>query len=899
MIEAKVARSSYAAGEVSPFLYARDDLARQQIGAKRIENLYVRVEGGLERIPGTRYIANFKTMSEKGLALPFRFNAANSYDLLLNGGAMRVKKDGGIVETSPGVPYELAIPYAAADLENVRYAQDKDVLFLACRGKRPRELTRADHDDWSLANHAPLGGPVKDMNTDTGKTIQASAVTGSITLTANNDRFESGHIGGVWRLDEPNLLAVPLWAANEDIVSLADKISTSGATAIGNMTDGGFGLGAAFDGNTNADAANGVGKSGAREAYIGADFGSGAPKAVNRVVVFGSNNQGYVNALNPKITIELWAKASGSAPANATDGVKLGETSFDDTANEAANGRIVYSTDATTLYRHWWVRIINHGAAAVMYAAEVEFYAWRTPRVPARRRYNGRVYEAVTDGNAGATPPTHDEGDLGSGAQNVVWRYLHSGYGYARIDGVTNATSATATVLSRLPDSVVDTPTSRWWASAWDDIEGWPERVVLFQRRMWWFRSDRFWASAPFDFWDHEPAYDTATGLQKDDSPLSGRILSPDGSLVSVEWALASGQLVLGMQDGEWVIRPGTNATAAVTATNINPLNDTDDGSAAQIPAQIAGGVLFIGKSRKRLHMARFDRLSDVISTEELTLSARHILRGLARRVVYQRDPHKIAWIQCNDGSLICFTYMPKEKVAGFTRRPFVNGIVEDICVTPQADGTADVLTLAIRREIDGNTVRYWEEMAAFFEPLDEEAPTAEGAWFLDCALRYQGTAATVISGLDHLEGQEVGVFANGAMRPRATVSGGQITLDRAATDVVVGIPQAWKLVPLSVDPEKREGSSKGDYKQISSAILELVLAASGIAKGNPDAEPERIVIPSAKLPAGAPLPLLTGRVEVGCEAVSDFETFLELSGDDALPFGISGIVPNVQIASK
>ena len=50
------------------------------------------------------------------------------------------------------------------------------------------------------------------------------------------------------------------------------------------------------------------------------------------------------------------------------------------------------------------------------------------------------------------------------------------------------------------------------------------------------------------------------------------------------------------------------------------------------------------------------------------------------------------------------------------------------------------------------------------------------------------GSAATTISGLDHLEGQTVSVLADGSTHPDKTVSSGSITLDRSSTKVKVGL---------------------------------------------------------------------------------------------------------------
>jgi hypothetical protein len=69
--------------------------------------------------------------------------------------------------------------------------------------------------------------------------------------------------------------------------------------------------------------------------------------------------------------------------------------------------------------------------------------------------FGDNYYQAVTAGKTGTIGPTVIVGSCKDGSPGVTWQYLHSGFGVVKITGVSSAGSATATVLSRLPDSVV------------------------------------------------------------------------------------------------------------------------------------------------------------------------------------------------------------------------------------------------------------------------------------------------------------------------------------------------------------------------------------------------------------------------------------------------------------
>lgn len=886
--QVKLERNTLAGGEVSKRLWGQDDLARQRVACKKLENLVVLVEGGATRMPGTRFADPLKAENENGKLVDFRFSKNDAYHLLMNGGAMRVYREGGLVLDGLD-PFELAIPWAAADLPKLRWAQDLDTMFLACDGERPRELARLDHDNWTLAEHMNVGGPVKAQNLDDNLTITASAVEGSVALGASADVFAAGHVGGVWRLDEPDLVSVALWSANE-AMTVAETLQTGGDGFIGLMTGGG-GLAAAFDGDTTKLASACASQASIGDGpgtHCGRDYGA-TPRRVEKVRIFGSQDQGYWSG-NFTFTARIYGK-NGSAPASQGDGTLLGQDTFADPADGSA-GFDISSTDTQTAWKYVWVRLSkNSSSNHTAYLAQIQVYSPAAAATEAQRRYNGRVYRATTNGDTGSNPPEHEEGSaLSGGVSGVTWQFLHNGYGFVRIAAVTDARNATATVLSRLPDSVVESATYRFWPAAWDDVEGWPTSVRISDGRLWWFRGNEYWGSRPRDFWDHE--FDNT-----DESAISGRILSPSGELVDIEWALNAGVLVLGTPDLEWLLR-SSSSTAALTAKNIVPVTDTAEGSAAHIPTQAEGGALFIGGSKRRLHFAKFDRgITDKISVSEVSLTARHILRGRAKNITFQRDPNKVAFIHCEDGALVGFTFMPREKVEAWHRHPKANGLVLDSCTVPAEGGERHETAFIIEREIDGDTRRYVEFLAPFFEPLDEDEPTAEGAWFLDCALKYEGAPVTNVAGLDHLEGESVGVFSGGRDIGNRTVTGG--TLDAvipASGDVLVGLRIPYKMHSLSFDPPTAAGSSKSKKKQANHILLEVEHSAGGKVTVNSDEQVADEDLELAEPPASGPMPLYSGRYQTSFEAATAIVCEIEVFGDDAYPFTLTGYGPDLDL---
>lgn len=154
------ALTTFNAGELSPRLYGRVDFQRYASGCRALRNMLVLPEGPVTRRPGLRFIAATKTNGVARL-IPFEFSTVQAYMIEAGGGYLRFYRDGGVIEASPGVPYEIASPYAAADLRLLQWVQSADVLYLAHPGYAPRKLTRTGDTAWSLTTIAFTAQPAE------------------------------------------------------------------------------------------------------------------------------------------------------------------------------------------------------------------------------------------------------------------------------------------------------------------------------------------------------------------------------------------------------------------------------------------------------------------------------------------------------------------------------------------------------------------------------------------------------------------------------------------------------------------------------------------------------------------------------------------------------------------
>ena len=215
------------------------------------------------------------------------------------------------------------------------------------------------------------------------------------------------------------------------------------------------------------------------------------------------------------------------------------------------------------------------------------------------------------------------------------------------------------------------------------------------------------------------------------------------------------------------------------------------------------------------------------------------------------KSPQPIIWNVSNTGKLLGVTYIPEENVGAWHQHD-TDGVFES-CTTV-AEGNEDALYMIIRRTIGGVQKRYVERLAS------RRFTDAADAFFVDCGLTYVGAPATVLSGLDHLEGKTVSILGDAAVFPQQVVVGGQITLDQEVSKAHIGLPITADLQTLPLAFEA-QAFGQGRAKNVTQVWLRI-FASSGIFAG-PDFDKLTEVKIRTTEPYGSPPSLKTGEVSV------------------------------------
>ena len=473
-------------------------------------------------------------------------------------------------------------------------------------------------------------------------------------------------------------------------------------------------------------------------------------------------------------------------------------------------------------------------------------------------RYNGHVYQQVTGSTqtSGNTPPVHLTGTETYG--DIDWEYLHDEHGHVEITAFTSATSVTATVHedqygnSRLPDSGVGSAnaTTRWSLGAFGGDQGFPRAVAFYEERLFFAgtigRPQSIFGSKSADFENHTPS-------TVDDGAINITIASDQVNVI--KHLLPARFLQILTTSSEFTLSGGTGSQA-VTPTNVNVLRETTFGSGDVKPVRAGNSTILIQKGGEKVKEITFDLDTDGLLGIDLSILAEHIARGGLTDMVWQQEPELILWFVRSDGDLVGLTYERANNSIGWHEHPMGgDGVVESITSIPS--GAEDQVYLSVKRTIDGSTVRH----ICFLMPVFF-GTSVEDAFFVDSGLTYDGSATTTVSGLNHLEGEEVSILADGSAHADKTVSGGVVTLDRSASKVHIGYSYNSLIETLRLEAGADDGSAQGKIKRIhgvTARFLDTVGAELGPDTNNLD----RIPFRDSSMAMDEAVPMFTGDKEI------------------------------------
>lgn len=182
---------SFTAGELSPLLAARVDIAAYRNGAKRLDNFLVRQHGAATRAWGTSYRGEVKTSAKKTRIIPYVASQADAYLIELGDLYLRVWKNGARLSS-----VELVTPYTEAQLFEIDFSQSADTMVLTHRSHAPRRLQRFSDTLWRVDPVPFIQEPCDEVGIQPGQVLTLAALTGSgINASWTSGRWQAADVG--------------------------------------------------------------------------------------------------------------------------------------------------------------------------------------------------------------------------------------------------------------------------------------------------------------------------------------------------------------------------------------------------------------------------------------------------------------------------------------------------------------------------------------------------------------------------------------------------------------------------------------------------------------------------------------------------------------------------------
>lgn len=476
------------------------------------------------------------------------------------------------------------------------------------------------------------------------------------------------------------------------------------------------------------------------------------------------------------------------------------------------------------------------------------------------RRYGDNVYKAGTTATSGAFAPVHTYGTLSDGA--VDWEYIHSGVGYVELKSYTSSSVMTADVIKYIPDELVGSgnETFLWAWGDWDDNRGYPRCGTIYEDRLVVAgsieKTQTLWGSVTGDYENFKSGVTDSDAFQY---TLGTQELN------KILWLSPGRVLLVGTDQSEFSIS-GSRIYEALTPTNVRVVRQTRYGSEPQQPVTAGDATLMVEVGGRKIREMKYDYQSDSYVGVDKSILSEHITYPEVLRSSYQTKPFPVIWyplyVHEGDyanaeypGSLLGLTYDNMDNVYAWHKQ-VLGGDAVILDAEIVKNGANDRLFMCVQRTVNGSTVYYLEHI-----DLDDsvENSAAEDHHYVDCGTVYDGSATTTITGLSHLEGEVVRILADGSTHPDKTVSSGQITLDRTASKVHVGLGYTAKMQTMPISEGGDYGPSHGQTHKISSIQLRLLNTGPGLYVGKDATSTIEIQFRSPGMSMDGPVPLFTG----------------------------------------
>ncbi len=899
----------------------RTDFAKYFNGATNIENFVVLPHGPITRRPGTYFVSEIKTSSQKTRLIPFTFSTEQTYVLELGNNYIRFFKDSGqIIESNKNISAITKANPAVVTSNSHGFENGDFVNISGVVG-----MTEVNNTTFKVAD--------KTTNTFELQNVDGTDINSSAFTTYSS----GGVINRIYQITTEYTTAQLFdlkFAQSADVMYLCHpdhepmKLSRTGHTSW-SLTEVDFGTnGPYFDANTTTttitpqQTAAATGKTLTLSATTGVNNNQGwLTTDVGRIVKFNGGTAKITARTNS--TVAVATIVDDFTNTNATVAFQLG--SFSNTTGFPSSvsffeQRLVF---AATNDQPQTIFFSKSGDYENMSAGtnddDAMIYTIASNQVNAIKAMKatrtlivmttGGEY-SVSSGNASAITPTN------------ISIVKQSNYGSASVDALSigNATiflqrakrkirelaynfdtdGYVAPDLTILANHITETgvvqmdyqqePHSIVWAARTDGVLGGLtynrlENVVAWHRHILGGKSDttKNIIQQKISFTSNSTIVNTTNNT----ITLSSHGLSTGDPVYyyaasNVIGGLNISSLYYVIATDSNTIKLATTSTNATAGTAIN-LTSAPSSNTTQFIYQ---GVNI--SSNFIYSLAHGFKTGDIFYYDNTGTA----IGGLSENVKYYIEKIDNNQFKLySNKTLTTVVSLTSAHTTEQTDNILTHAKVESVAVI-DGDTDEDQVYVIVQRWINGAVRRYVE----YFTPFDfSEDVTA--FHYLDSGLSYVGDQTSTLSGLSHLVGEVVDVIGEGSTQTSKTVSAsGGITLDTATEQAKVGLLYSSDLQTMRLDEgytETTQTKTKRIY-DLSIRFENTVGASVGPNAANLTA----IDFRASGSPMNLPIPLFTGDKSIEFDTGYGTEGLVYVQQPQALPMTILGIYPRLETES-
>lgn len=616
-------QTNFTAGEISPRLYGRVDIARYQNGAKRLENVIPLIHGGVKRRDGTKYVNAAKYSDKLCRLIPYVFNDEQSYMLEIGDGYMRVFDNTGFAIMDGLVPYEISTSFTEDMLRDLNFVQGADSLFIAHKSLPIQRIQRFDDDLWVIEDAPFVTKPFAEVGhrPNATLTLSASTVGAGRTFTASGSSFLSSDIG-------------------REITSSIGKATITGYTSATVVT---CTITKAFTSTSIAAYAWTI---------------NGSPQSVI--------SPSATNPVGEKVLLDASRVVNLAAEKTITDASVSGTTiTIEIVAHGYANGDLVEITGFKPNELNGEYKIKGVTADTFQYNFKRSPYDDVDPTVL-----------GVAKKNTPSTPlDTWRSTDVGS--------MVRINRGIVRITEYVSAILVKGIIEQEL-DSDIGAIAGSWSLepSVWNAIDGYPRALTLFEQRLFAGGSPNFpqtvWASRIGEYLNFQ------LGINDDDAmsfTISSDQINP---VVHLSQMRVIAALTYG---GEFTLRGGLEKPITPTNIQIKgqTTSGCKNVRPCRIGNELFF-VQRNGKKLMAMGYQAGGIDGDDYGVNDLSVLAEHILGDSCIDMAYQQEPESILWCLRSDGVLASLTIDRAQDVIAWARHT-TQGEFESVACIPSSNG--------------------------------------------------------------------------------------------------------------------------------------------------------------------------------------------------------------------